>query len=78
MCLILHQPVKIRVHGGDEVQSQVALISPLGEWSDSQCLYCGCNKNLNYMWGQALVIGMPWWQIKKSLPLTGIKEASTV
>ena len=44
LCLIQHQPVKI--HGGDEAQSYVVLISPLGEWSDSQWLYNGCNKNL--------------------------------
>jgi len=46
MCLIQQQPVKI--HGGDE-QSHVLLISPLGEWSDSQWLYNGCKKNLKYM-----------------------------
>lgn len=49
MCLIQHQPVEI--HGGDEVQSHVVLISPLGESSDSQWLYNGCNKNLKYMCG---------------------------
>lgn len=52
MCLIQHQPVKI--HGGDVAQSHALLISPLGEWSDSQRLYYGCNKNLKYVWVRPL------------------------
>lgn len=52
MCLIQHQPVK--KHGGDVALSHVLLISPLGEWSDSQWLYYGCNKNLKYKWIGAL------------------------